>query len=90
MALVVVALEVATRFVIPLVNANTKTFAQEYRATRTLTRSGAGISVLLLGNSLTRTDVDMPLLKVSLGTGIKVQRWCVDDTRYLDWLFSLR
>jgi len=46
--------------------------------------------ILLLGNSLTLTDVDMDLLRQRLGVRREVCRWAVDNTTYLDWYYGLR
>lgn len=84
------AFELATRYVVPLFIANIRVFAHEYGNSCALKGERGRRAVLVLGNSLTRTDVDVPLFSASLGDGVKVQRWAIDDTQYLDWLFGLR
>jgi hypothetical protein len=92
LVLVGLALEVGARVGVPLINQNQRRMGQEYRSAMHLGRDPARdrVPVLLLGNSLTLTDFDMPQLQSLLGPRVQVARWAIDDTNYLDWYFALR
>ncbi len=51
---------------------------------------GEDPGILLLGNSLTLTDLDLQTLEASLGTKCSIHRWAIDDTNYLDWYYGFR
>ena len=89
---VLLALEAGARWLAPLVNRNLRRFERECAGSMAV---GKGLrpdqsGVLLLGNSLTLTDVDMELLAGELGPSNRLARWAIDDTNYLDWYFGLR
>jgi len=46
--------------------------------------------VLLVGNSLLETGVDVPALASALGKSIEVRRVVVEHTFYLDWYYGLK
>lgn len=86
---VLAVLELTCRFVLPGVIAVEAVRVREYQAATTATRS-AGHQVLLLGNSLLGTGVDMSTLSRQVGAGIDVRRLMVEDTLYFDWLYGVR
>jgi hypothetical protein len=90
-ASVVLAMELGVRYMVPLVSWNTRRFHQERADVMAVGRdTKAGAGIVLLGNSLTYTDVDLDTLtKALVGTG-QVHRWAIDDTNYLDWYYGLR
>jgi hypothetical protein len=85
-------IELATRYGVPLVSRYERRNEQERRAAVSLGRetSRSRIAVLFLGNSLTGTDIDIPLMQQRLGPRFQVTRWMISDTNYLDWYFALR
>lgn len=92
MLAVLLLLEIAVRYGLPLVNSNMRRFHREVATASHMgreTRKGE-TSILFVGNSLTLTDIDVERLQAELGPGFTVARWAVDDTNYLDWLFGLR
>jgi hypothetical protein len=91
-ACVGITLEVGTRLGVTRINRNQRRISHEYRTALTLAGgpSSGRISVLLVGNSLTQTDIDMARLQADLGPGYRPARWAIDDTNYLDWYFGLR
>ena len=90
--LVLLSLELGARFLVPLCFWNVRRFHDECAAALSIGRADpAGeAEILLLGNSLTFTDIDVELLRQRLGAKRKICRWAVDNTNYLDWLYGLR
>lgn len=91
-ALVGLAVELGARFGVPRMNENMRRFYDEFDRAATLSASSTNstVSVLLLGNSLTFTDIDLQRFGQELGPQCDVARWAVDDTNFLDWYFGLR
>lgn len=91
-AAILLALEVAGRFGVPALSWNMRRFEQEYAgAARMGSNPGvAGGNTLLLGNSLSFSDIDMQVLNRDLPAPEQVRRWAVDDTDFLDWYFGLK
>jgi hypothetical protein len=85
-------LELGSRYVAPLFFWNMRRFQSECAAALAVGHKGppCEAEILLLGNSLTLTDVDLDLLRQRLGAGREVCRWAVDNTTYLDWYYGLR
>ena len=91
--LVLVGLEVGTRYVAPMFFWNMRRFSGECTAALALGQKEASsgeAKILLLGNSLTFTDIDVDLLRQRLGANRELCRWAVDNTSYLDWYYGLR
>ena len=84
--------ELGTRYGVPLVNANMRRFQVELNGAVKLRQepSRSRISILAFGNSLTLAGLDLKSLEQQMGPRVQVQRWAIDDTNYLDWLFGLR
>jgi hypothetical protein len=78
--------------VAPLFFWNMRRFQSECAAALAVGHKGAPCEaeILLLGNSLTLTDIDLDLLKQRMGAKREVCRWAVDNTTYLDWYYGLR
>src|SRR3989440_4733312 len=89
---VLVGLELGARYAVPLFNWNMRRFHSECAAALALGQKGSSreAEILLLGNSLTFTDVDLDLLRQRLGAKREVCRWAVDNTSYMDWYYGLR
>ena len=85
-------LEIGARYGVPLVNQNMRRFRDEFARASAVRANAAkpSTSLLLLGNSLTFTDIDLNRLQEELGPECEVMRWAIDDTSYLDWYFGLR
>jgi hypothetical protein len=77
--------------VAPLFFWNMRRFQSECAAALAVGHKGAPCEaeILLLGNSLTLTDIDLDLLRQRLGARREVCRWAVDNTTYLDWYYGL-
>src|SRR5436309_2793888 len=69
-----VALEAAGKVAVPLINHNQRRIREEYKTALTLGRDNTHgqTSVLLLGNSLTLTDIDVTRLAAELGPKYQV------------------
>jgi hypothetical protein len=65
---------------------------EETAEARDLTQpmDGGRRRILFVGNSLLLEDVDMNLLDTGLQSRYVVQRYAVEQTYYLDWLYGLR
>ena len=89
---VVLAMELGARYLVPLVSWNTRRFHTECSdviGIRKNTKT-ADSGILLLGNSLTYTDIDLDILNKALEPTGQVHRWAIDNTNYLDWYYGLR
>jgi len=97
----VVALLAAVLFFIACIEASTRfSFARlsrvesriktEHAAVLKLSRTPSLKSVLLVGDSLLLEDVNMNLLARTLPSSLHLQRFPIEQTSYLDWLYGLR
>jgi hypothetical protein len=91
-AALLVTLEVGANWLVPMFNWNMRRFHQECAQAISLGshRTDSRANILLLGNSLTFTDVNFELLVQELGSQDSLCRWAVDNTSYLDWYYGLR
>src|SRR5436190_3691993 len=89
---VLLGLELGARYVAPMLFWNMRRFRNECAAALALGQKGSSCEaeILLLGNSLTFTDIDLDLLRQRLGANREVCRWAVDNTSYMDWYYGLR
>lgn len=62
----------------------------EARAARLIRRENAHSPILILGNSLPLLALDMPALSAGMPAGVHVQRYVIEQTGYIDWLYGLR
>lgn len=62
----------------------------EHEAALQLRRASSISPVLLAGDSLLLEDIDMNVLPRTLGARVRLQRFSIEQTAYLDWLFGLR
>ena len=85
-------LELSARYGVPLVYHNMRRFQAEFERAVSIRENSTQplASVLLLGNSMTFTDIDLDQFQKALGPACDVTRWAVDDTNYFDWYFGLR
>jgi hypothetical protein len=91
-AALLVTLELGATWLVPMFNWNMHRFHQECAQAISLGshRTDTRASILLLGNSLTFTDINFELLGQELGEQGSLCRWAVDNTAYLDWYYGLR
>jgi hypothetical protein len=87
-----VFLEAATRVGFERVSKLERRTAIEYREARTLTGTAAGQtpSVLVLGNSLIYEAMDYPAIQKAAAPEVRVQRFVIEQTHYLDWYYGIR
>ncbi len=90
--LVFVAVEGAARFGLQRVSRIHRRILQEAAEARNITQpaDGARSRVLFVGNSLLLEGMDMDRLKAGLDARYEPQRYVVESTYYLDWLYGLR
>jgi hypothetical protein len=91
-ALLVVATELATRFVISPGSTIQRRVETERRAAAALRPASGGQArtVLLVGNSLLLHSVDMDLLNRQLLPDARGHRFVIEATSYWDWYFGLQ
>ena len=88
---VMCATELASRLVVPKISRIESIVESEQRAANSIGVSGsARPTLLIVGNSLLKTGVDMPALRQSLAPEWHVQRFMIEQTDYLDWYFGLQ
>ena len=89
---IILGMELAARHLVPVVSWNTRRFHEECSDVMEIRRNSktADPGILLLGNSLTYTDIDLGTLNNALEPAGQVHRWAVDNTNYLDWYYGLR
>ena len=84
-------LEVGERYVIPRITAMDARLDREHaRAEELRPIPGKPAPVLIVGNSLLKKGVVIPLLNEQMGPEYTVTRYVVEDTNYLDWYYGLR
>jgi hypothetical protein len=84
-------LEVGQRYLVPRLAAMDARLDREHtRAEDLRTVPGKPAPVLIIGNSLLKKGVIIPLLNEKLGPEYAVSRYVVEDTNYLDWYYGLR
>jgi hypothetical protein len=85
------ALEIGQRYVVPRVAALDSRLEREHTGAEELRpMPGKPAPVLIVGNSLLKKGVVIPLLNQKLGPEYRVSRYVVEDTNYLDWYYGLR
>jgi len=85
------ALEIGQRYVVPRITAMDARLDREHTGAEELRPiPGKPVPVLMVGNSLLKKGVVIPLLNEKLGPEYTVTRYVVEDTNYLDWYYGLR
>ncbi|MFZ0593470.1 MAG: hypothetical protein WAM39_23635 [Bryobacteraceae bacterium] len=84
------AIEAATRIGFSRISAIESRTAFEHAEALSIRHESAHTSVLLLGNSLLLEDVDMSALRKSLPSRLRVTRFTIESTHFLDWEYGLR
>ena len=89
--IVYLSIELIARYLVPHISQIESRTAAEDSAARSIARSADGRhTLLLLGNSLLRTAVDLPLLHAGLAPNWSVRRYVVESTNYIDWYYGIR
>jgi hypothetical protein len=88
--MILVTLEVGTRFGFLRISTVETRIASEHGEALRLRHDPARPSVLLVGNSLLLDGVDMEELRRLLPADLRVARFAVEATWFLDWKYGLR
>jgi len=90
LALCAAGIEAGVRFGFARISRIERRIRTEHTAALNLRRSSSETPVLLAGDSLLLMDVDLNVLPRTLHAKVSLQRFSVEQTTYLDWLFGLR
>jgi len=87
-----VFLEAATRLGFQRISRIERRIGAEYREARSIpaTEAGQAPSMLFVGNSLLLEAVEYPGIQKAAGPEIRVQRFVIERTNYLDWYYGIR
>lgn len=85
-----IAIEGGTRFGFARISRIERRVTTEHAAAQNLRLSSPVSPILLVGDSLLLLDVDLNVVTQTLRTKTKLQRFPIEQTGYLDWLFGLR
>jgi hypothetical protein len=85
-----VGIEAGARFAFARISRIERRVMTEHVAAQQLRRSSSVSPVLLAGDSLLLLDLDLNVLPHKLPAGVHLQRFSIEQTAYLDWLFGLR
>jgi hypothetical protein len=85
-----IAIEGGTRFAFARISRIERRVRIEHAAAQNLRLSSPVSPILLVGDSLLLLDVDLDVLRQTLRTKTQLQRFPIEQTGYLDWLFGLR
>ena len=85
-----IAIEGGTRFAFARISRIERRVGIEHAAAQNLRLSSPVSPILLVGDSLLLLDVDLDVLGQTLRTKTQLQRFPIEQTGYLDWLFGLR
>jgi len=85
-----IAIEAGTRFAFARISRIERRVGIEHAAAQKLRLSSPVSPILLVGDSLLLLDVDLDVLGQTLRTKTQLQRFPIEQTGYLDWLFGLR
>jgi len=85
-----IAIEGGTRFAFARISRIERRVTVEHSAAQNLRFSSRVNPILLVGDSLLLLDVDLTVLAQTLRTKTQLQRFPIEQTGYLDWLFGLR
>ena len=88
---VLISVELAARLLVPRISQiESRTVNEQREALNIKQPSNTSPTILLLGNSLLRTAIDVPLLQERLETKWIVRRFVVESTNYIDWYYGIR
>jgi hypothetical protein len=83
--------ELAARYIVPRIsNVDSRTAAEQYAALRIASAKDAAPTLLIVGNSLMRTGINIPMLQDRLRPEWRVQRFIIESADYLDWYYGIR
>jgi hypothetical protein len=90
LALSLAGIEAGTRFAFARLSRIEGRIMTEHAAVLRFPRAPSGKRVLLVGDSLLLEDVDMNILGRAVPADVHLQRFAIEQTYYLDWLYGLR
>src|SRR5579863_2539791 len=86
----IAGIEASTRFAFARISRIESRIMTEHASVLRLPRTSSVRPILLVGDSLLLEDVDLKMLAHSLSNDLYLQRFSIEQTSYLDWLFGLR
>jgi len=86
----IAGIEATTRFAFARLSRIEGRIRTEYNFARRLSPTQSGRSILLIGDSLLLEDVELNILAQALPADVHLQRFSIEQTSYLDWLYGLR
>jgi hypothetical protein len=83
-------IEAGTRFAFARLSRVERRIRTEHASALQLTHTPSVRTILLIGDSLLLEDVDLNMLARTLPSSVHLQRFSIEQTTYLDWLYGLR
>jgi hypothetical protein len=92
LALILLASELAARYVYPRVSRIEQRIVSDEHEVMSIAgqHTSADPTVLVLGNSLLLHGLDYPKIQKALSPNVRVVRYGIENTEYLDWYYGLR
>lgn len=89
-AMVFIGAELVARYAVPKISKiESRTTAERAASFHIEPLMNGQRTVLVVGNSLMKTGIDLPLLQKEMQPNWRVQRFIVENTDYYDWYFGL-
>lgn len=83
--------EVGARYLVPRISKIDSRTYSEHRAANEISLHGEGRrTILIVGNSLMRSGIDVPVMQNILRPEWEFRRFIVESTGYLDWYYGLQ
>ena len=90
-AAVALAVELGARWVMPRISKiDSRTLTEQLAANKIGTPAAGEKTLLIIGNSLMRSGINIPQLQQAMRPRWQVRRLIVENTDYLDWYYGLR
>jgi hypothetical protein len=86
----IAGIEAGTRFAFARLSRTEGRILAEHASTLRLPHTQSLRSILLVGDSLSLEDVELNMLAHALPADVHLQRFSIEQTSYLDWLYGLR
>jgi hypothetical protein len=92
LALILLASELGARYLYPRISQIEHRVVADQREVMSLAgqHPGADPTVLVVGNSLLLHGLDYPKIQKEMGANVRVVRYGIENTEYLDWYYGLR
>jgi hypothetical protein len=91
LSLILLAAELSARYLYPRMSRIEKRIVQDENEVRSIERNPSAVpTVLLLGNSLLLHGLDYPRIWTEIGPEVRVVRYTIENTEYLDWYYGLK